>query len=275
MLSTLSCRTTMKLQTAQDEGQNEISYFIKGKGETIVFIHAGGLDKNMWQNQLDHFGKTYQVIAYDVRGHGASISKNEELLEIEDMKEVLKKEGISRFSLLGCSLGAILALDYALAFPEEVEKLILVSPGLIGFQETDPEFLSQISRYAGAIQQGKTDLMLEELKKMNAIGKENRILSAEIDDYVTACLQQYIQTNSHLRAPKIKEIKPLTKLGQLPMETLILFGELDHDYIKANAQKLNEQIANTTMIEVENAGHLVNLEAPDVFNKQLASFLKK
>jgi pimeloyl-ACP methyl ester carboxylesterase len=272
----ISCQASKKImdkQISKNEGEM-LAYSIVGKGEIIVFIHAGGLDKKMWQNQLEKFSKNAKVISYDIRGHGGSKSVSNDQFEIEDLNTILAKEGIhTKIHLVGCSLGAIIALDYAIAFPERINKLVLVSPGLIGFQEKNEAYLMQMTNYVKAIQEGNKAAMIKELKQMNAIGSSNRTLEASIDGYVTEQLQAFIDSGAYLRIPKFKEFNPIGKSENLDMKTLIMYGDLDFDFIKKNAEKLNEIIKNAQLFEVPNAAHLLNLESEALFNEKLMEFL--
>ena len=88
----LSCQMKTTEKLLQAKGQNEIAYTTGGKGKAIVFIHAGGLDKNMWKNQLNAFKKDYTVIAYDIRGHGQTQTKNESIYELDDLAAILQTQ---------------------------------------------------------------------------------------------------------------------------------------------------------------------------------------
>lgn len=98
---------------------NLITYTKCGSGEVLVFIHAGGMNKSMWDNQLEYFKQKYTVIAYDIRGHHTATFSENDQYEFEDLNAVLKKENIDKIHLVGCSLGAIIALDFALMYPEK------------------------------------------------------------------------------------------------------------------------------------------------------------
>ena len=256
------------------EDDATISYSTNGEGEVVLFVHAGGLDKEMWQNQMNYFGKKSKAISYDVRGHGKSVNGSNTTAEYEDINAILTAEKIEgKISLVGCSLGAIIALDYAIANPNKVHKLVLVSPGLIGFQEKNEEFLAQMNSYVQAIQSGNKEAMLASLKKLNAIGKEDRKLSESINQYIDKNLTSFIESNNHLRIPKFKEFNPLSRIGDLDVDCLILYGQLDFEYIKANAKRLEEGMKSAQLQPIANAAHLINLEQEKQFNRTLSRFL--
>lgn len=271
----MGCSTKISEQLTQAENQrNIISYETVGEGKAIVLIHAGGLDRKMWSKQLNSLKKDYKLIAYDLRGHGNTRMINDELFEIEDLNSVLRSEGVSKINLVGCSLGAIIALDYAIARPDVVEKLVLVSPGLIGFQEKDEAFLQLMTTYMEQIQQENKVGIIDNLKRLNAIGLKERTFEPEDEAYINNQLTAFVESGNYLRAPKIKLTNPIEHLRKLKTEVLILNGVYDFDYIKKNAAELKKHLPNATKVEVKEAGHLINLEQPTVFNSFLQGFIK-
>lgn len=110
-------------------GANKIHYQVEGSGRPIVWIHGGGVDHRMWEPQVQYFRDRYQVITYDIRGHGKSEYKTNDRPDISDLEALLDPLDISNITLAGISLGGILAIDFVLAHPEKVDRLILMSPG--------------------------------------------------------------------------------------------------------------------------------------------------
>lgn len=276
MLLISGCSLSGRVLNKQVKGEkkNLISYQTSGRGEALVFIHAGGLDQEMWRQQLAFFSRKTKVITYDLRGHGRTIATNESLLEIEDLLDVLEQEKVRKVNLVGCSLGAIVALDFALAYPERVDQLVLVSPGLVGYQELNEEYLEQLTQYLVAFQSGDQAGMLQELKRLNALGRKDRTLAGPIDRYVNEHLTTFIESGNHLRVPQIKELEPIKQLNRLrKVETLLLYGELDFNYVRENAKVLHEKLPQSELVAAKNAAHLINLEVPGFFNEKLADFL--
>lgn len=267
-----SCSIKTAIKNLEQEDQNPIAYQVTGKGFPIVFIHAGGLDQQMWEQQVKTFSKDYKVITYDVRGHGKSQNTKDQLLEIEDLKAVLAKEGVTQFYLVGLSFGAIIALDYVLNEPGQVQKLVLASPGLVGFQEKNAEFLGLMSKYVAAIQAGKTAEVVDYLVQLNALGTKTELPEA-LDSYVRTSVTQYVKQGNHLRIPKLKTLDPLSQLQSLSLPALVLYGERDFDFIKANAKALEEKLPQSQLQGISNAAHLINMEQAVLFNEKVLAFL--
>ncbi|NET34365.1 MAG: alpha/beta hydrolase [Cyanothece sp. SIO1E1] len=260
------------IKNLEQEDQNPIAYRVSGKGFPLVLIHAGGLDQQMWEQQVKTFSKNYKVITYDVRGHGKSQNTQDRLLEIDDLKAVLAKEGVTDFHLVGLSFGAIIALDYVINEPGQVQKLVLASPGLVGFQEKNAEFLGIMSKYVAAIQAGKTEEVVDYLVRLNALGTKTELPQA-LNSYVRTAVTQYVKQANHLRIPKLKTLDPLSQLQSLSLSALVLYGEKDFDFIKANAKVLDEKLPQSQLQMIPDAAHLINMEQAALFNEKVLAFL--
>ena len=97
---------------------------------TLIFIHGVGMCGEIWQPQVEHFSNDYRVITYDFLGHGQSILKKDKLtLEdyVAQLYNLVNEIGVSNFSLIGHSMGAIIAVAFALKYPRKVDTLIPIN----------------------------------------------------------------------------------------------------------------------------------------------------
>ena len=122
-------------------GKAQLTGVEDGKGPAIVFLHAGVADKRMWRDQMAAFGGRHRVVAYDRRGFGESRYEPETFSHMEDLRAVLDGLAIEQACLVGCSQGGRFAVDFALANPKRVSKLVLVAPA-IGGEWSDRVYLS-------------------------------------------------------------------------------------------------------------------------------------
>ena len=108
-------------------------YAEAGSGFPLVLLHGNGEDHTYFSGQMDEFAKSFHVIAIDTRGHGAS-PRGKAPFSIaqfaQDLYEFLILHDLKRIHLLGFSDGGNIALQFALAHPEMVERLILNSANL-------------------------------------------------------------------------------------------------------------------------------------------------
>ena len=99
-------------------------------GTTVVLLHAGVADRRMWEPQWTSLTGEHDVVRLDLRGFGGSVARPEEpFAHHEDVAQTLSSLGVDRAHLVGCSLGAGVAVEVALARPQLVASLLLATPG--------------------------------------------------------------------------------------------------------------------------------------------------
>ncbi|MFH1612378.1 MAG: alpha/beta hydrolase, partial [bacterium] len=99
---------------------------------TLIFLHGIGANWTVWHQEMDFFAeKGYSYIVPDLRGHGLSDCPVEkEKYDIhkfsEDINNILKKEKIKEFSIIGHSLGGMIALNFCEVYEQMPKSLILL-----------------------------------------------------------------------------------------------------------------------------------------------------
>ena len=103
-------------------------YIEKGKGFPLILLHGNGEDCSYFEYQIEPFAQYFRVIAIDTRGHGQT-PRGDAPFTIrqfaEDLLVFMNQRGIAKAHILGFSDGGNIAMVFALAHPERVEKLIL------------------------------------------------------------------------------------------------------------------------------------------------------
>ena len=104
-------------------------YFEKsGEGEPFVLLHGNGEDGSYFVNQIEYFKDKYQMIAVDTRGHGRSprgIMPFTISQFADDLYDFLSLHQIEKANILGFSDGANIAMQFAVRYPDKVNRLIL------------------------------------------------------------------------------------------------------------------------------------------------------
>ncbi|MCI0575581.1 MAG: alpha/beta fold hydrolase, partial [Chloroflexi bacterium] len=130
-------------------------YEVAGAGPPLVLIHGYTLDTRMWDDQFEAFAQHYQVIRYDLRGFGRSaMPTGESYTHHEDLKALLDHLGLARAHILGLSLGGGIAVNFALAYPEATQSLILVDTSVLGGFEWPEELGRWFARIHSAARDG-------------------------------------------------------------------------------------------------------------------------
>jgi len=105
----------------------EWHYDMEGEGSNFLFIHGWGVNKKIWRQQLKFFSRYHKVMSIDLPGHGKSSWKKVNLKEmVEDLNHLLKELKFDDITIIGSSLGGLVALKYYELFPEKIQRMIFV-----------------------------------------------------------------------------------------------------------------------------------------------------
>lgn len=246
-----------------------IYYEMSGSGEPVVLIHAFSVDRRMWAPQIVELEKRFRVIRYDQRGHGNSVAPVEPYSAHGDLRSVLDALGVGRATLVGLSAGSTLAIDFALAYPDRVTRLVLASPGLNGYVPSTPLTWTQpVFQAAGS----------GDAEGAAKLWAETPIMTVYSGGAAAASVKANVMDNVRLWTFRTNPVQPLmppaiTRLGEIKAPTLVIRGERDLPHIKEVADLLLKGIGGARLATVPGAGHIVNLDAPGAFNAAVDAFL--
>ncbi|QPK94694.1 alpha/beta fold hydrolase [Actinomyces sp. zg-332] len=200
-----------------------------------IFIHGLGQDSKSWNEVRDNLLTTN--IEY------IDFTANDTVLDYsvlyENLKEVCAKDD-SKINLVGLSLGGVLALNYAIDFPNKVNSIVIVNG-----QYKMPRFLlklqSVIFKFLPATKFSKT-----------GFSKENFI-------NILKSMENINFTND---------------LSKVETKSLIIFGEKD-TFNKKAAKEMNSILLNSTLVMIEKAGHVINEENPRKLAEVINHFYKE
>lgn len=246
-------------------------YEVQGEGRPVVLIHGGLLDSRMWDAQVPVLAKKHRVIRYDVRGFGRSAEPAAPYLAADDLEALLDHLKIPKATLVGLSLGGRISLDFAVSHPERVEALVLLAPGLSGFQGLGDGGKSFWERVAAAQTDGPKKAVELWLKDpIMAPAMENPAVAAKIRPIAEANQHVYLQNPLFE-----KELKPpaIERLGTIQCPALLVVGDRDVRAIEAVAGILDVHVRNLRKVVVRGSGHMLNMEKPEEINRLLVEFL--
>lgn len=254
----------------------KIHYQIIGEGAPILFLHGSGPGASGYSNFKLNYPVLaeagYQCIVPDLPGYGLS-DKPEDVEYINDffidtMRAFVQALNVGPVTLLGNSLGGAIALGYALAYPDEVAKLILMAPG--GVEEREAYFeMAGIKKMmplfaAGPLNQ---DSMRELLSFQLYDGSQ--VSDEVVAERVAVCATQPRCVLATMRVPNYE-----TRLGEIRCPTLGFWGMNDEFNPLSGAQKIAAGIADARMVLINRCGHWVMVEHRDFFNRSCIDFLK-
>jgi pimeloyl-ACP methyl ester carboxylesterase len=248
-----------------------------GTGPAVVFLHAGLADLRMWRTEMERLAVDHQVIAYDRRGFGRTEAGTQVFSHVDDLGAVLDHLGCGSATLVGCSQGGRIAIDFALVHPERVTALVLVAPAVTGAPSPatyPPELQARIEELEHAEEDHDFDRMNELEAWVWLDGPTSR------EGRIRGPLRElFLDMNSiALHHPEIEE-RPrpaaMPRIGQLKMPILVIWGDLDFEHIQRRSAEIAATVEKGEAFLVEGTAHLPNLEKPDLFNDRLRHFLEK
>jgi pimeloyl-ACP methyl ester carboxylesterase len=251
---------------------------LAGEGSPVVLLHEGIGDSRMWEPQWDSYAERFRVVRFDMRGFGQSPPAVGTFSLTGDLVELLDGLELGLAALIGMSLGGSVAMEATIARPDLVSRLVLVGPGLRGFEMTD-ETKAGWAEEEVALERGDDEEAVEINMRMWVDGPSRS------PDQVDPELRRKVGEMQR-RAIDIwrdageeeGEHKPLVedwgdRLAEISVPTLILVGELDRPEMHQIADRLEAEIPNTKRHTIAGAAHVPNMEQPEEFDRLVLEFL--
>ena len=250
----------------------KIRYLEAGSGPVVILLHGLGADSSSWQSNITALAQKYRVIAPDQIGFGKSDKPfiNYRVGTLVDFLNGLMKElKVDRAALVGNSLGGFTAAAFALAYPEKVDKLVLVdAAGYSVPKETDPRTFNVLNPSTR-----------EGVKQVMSIVFYNKQLFANdvaVDALYTKkmqagdgyTVQMFIE--SILRGEDVLD----GKLDKIKQPTLLVWGREDALTPLALGERFNKDIKGSQLFILDKCGHVPQMEKAAEFNTALLKFLE-
>jgi len=268
----------------------ETYYEIHGNGEPLVILHGGpGLSHNYLMPHFQKLYENYNVIFYDQRASGKSTGSVDSNLTInvfvDDLEALRKSLGLEQFHLTGHSWGGLLALSYAVKYPQFIKSLTLISPVSPDLQSIEDLVKNRTERYSK--EEG------EKIQKLIASEELENVDSTVVEELLKSVFKVYLNDKTKLNLldlsvssqnstavltmpnfifPKINSPAIFDELKNLNVPTLIIHGTYDPLPSKYS-EELSTIIPNSKLIIYENCGHFPFAEYPDKFTNDMLLFI--
>lgn len=266
----------MTYQYAEINGTN-IHYQIQGEKRTaVVLIHAGIVNLNMWEPQMEPFSQRHRILRYDLRGWGETVRPDVAFSHHDDLHDLLLQVGIEKASLVAVSYGGKIALDFALTYPHMVEKLVLVGPALGGYEWTDEETAKKDETMEAVYDSGDRAGSAELETQIWFDGP--RRTPTQVNQTARQRIYDMVLHTHMLRegGGKHIDIDPpaIDRLANIVAPTLLIVGEEDVPDIHAIAGILQKNIPDLQLEIIPDTAHFPSIEKPTAFNQFVLSFLE-
>lgn len=264
--------------------QNKIEYFRFGQGTPIVLISGYSANISSWNKFfLADLANKHEVIIFNNRNVGESFHTaapyNTESLA-EDTHQLIEKLHLHKPSILGVSMGGMVAAQYAISYPKKIDKLILVNTAIAGKAAVAPEPIIE-----NILLQKPTPLLKRYVKGMEmlssprwwlplyfALKKDRLKLSTHRDPAVTK--NTLIQQQQLIFTWKNNQ-QAAKKISQLTMPVLILSGGADKIIPPINSDILAKKIKHAHLIRWQDGAHVMIFQYPHEIANTINTFIDK
>ncbi|MFZ1519488.1 MAG: alpha/beta hydrolase [Ignavibacteriaceae bacterium] len=265
-----------------------IAYMDQGSGEhTIILVHGLASNAGFWRYNIPELAKKYRVIAIDLPGYGKS-QKGDYPYSMsfyaEQVKNLIDELKLNNVVYVGHSMGGQVGIKLAIKYPDLLSKLILASPaGFEEFQRGEGDWLRSVMtmKFVKATTEDgirrnlannfyswddKWEWMVEERVRMRK--------ATDFDEFaytVVKCV------NGMLDEPTFD------KLSLIKTPTLVVYGKYDglipNPYLNPGHtadvfEQGSKNMGDVKLVELDNTGHMLQIEKADEFNQAVLDFLK-
>ena len=254
----------------------KMHYLESGKGEPLILIHTAGQSLYTFRSVFYKLAMNYRVIALDLVGHGYSDRPDFFDYEIGDHAEsiagFMDAMGIESAHLLGFSMGAGFALEFAKRHPDRVGRVIAISPG--GITGSMPLSVRMIrSGVFGGIASRVYRVRSVE-KMLNECVFDHTVVGPhDINEYFRPASDPDGRAAIRYTIVGFDEDELAASLREVEAPVLIIWGDDDKWHPMEASSLYRSTIPNATVTIVRNAGHLVHEEKPDRICELVRSFV--
>ncbi|RHW19679.1 alpha/beta fold hydrolase [Pseudomonas jilinensis] len=251
------------------------SYLVTGQGKPVVLIHGVGLNKHMWGGQIVGLAPHFQVIAYDMLGHGDSPRPDANgglKAYAEQLRELLAHLNIASATVVGFSMGGLVARAFALEYPEHLDALVVLNSV---FNRSPEQRARVIDRTRQAAEHGPDANAEEALSRWfsREYQAANPAQVAAIRQTLASNDPQGYLTTYELFATQ--DMYRADDLHSIQVPALIATGELDPGSTPQMAQQLAERMPRARHAVLPEQRHMMPVESPRLVNQLLLDFFQQ
>jgi pimeloyl-ACP methyl ester carboxylesterase len=266
-----------------------VHYKEMGEGETdFILLHGFGASVYSWREVMDDFAQLGRVIAYDRPAFGLTERPMPETwtenpygmdANIELLRGLMDVLGIEKAILVGNSAGGGVSVAFALKYPERIQSLVLVDPGLGGGRGPQfpawalPLMWTPQMRHLGP-------LMMRDYKETlpNTIQREwydqTKLTDETRQEYLKLLqIEKWDRAFYELTfAPAYPELRPM--LPNIVVPVLVIAGQEDRLIRSSYFEAVSKEIPGAQLVLLPKCGHVPHEECPDIFMEKVEEYLE-
>ncbi|SDH84020.1 alpha/beta fold hydrolase [Alteribacillus bidgolensis] len=250
-----------------------IHYLKEGSGPPLVLLHGMGNNAKSWIHQMEYFKNHYTVIAWDAPGYGNSSDPNEVFQNFSQftdcLKQFLDQLNLDKIFLLGHSMGAAVAIDFATRFPNIVDKLVIAAPTRGSAGLTEEENVKKRNQRHHLIDYTSSD----EIARTRVPSLLSPSASESVTKYAEEIMSEVRPAGYKSVSNSLFHLNQMDDYSKILMPTLIICGNDDQVTPVSESEIIVQNITNGKLEIIQKAGHLCYMERRDAFNQCLSEFL--
>ncbi len=253
-----------------------------GDGHPLVFVHGGWLNGRAWKPQLEYFTDEYRVITLDIRGHGHTGSTDADQYSIDlfadDLEAVLEAEALEDPILCGSSLGSMVVQTFLERHPDRAAGAILAG----AVRSFPPEglptdlkpFVSPMPALASTLSMSGPRTVFRSLlySVRSTTGKLWLTIDPTVREAALAAVGEIPRSEFRKIFGALYRYEPPSLEG-VNTPLLVVHGEHEAGPVKRQGNEIVAAVSEGKRITIEDAGHLVNQDRPQAFNRSVSAFL--
>jgi 3-oxoadipate enol-lactonase len=238
----------------------------------LVFLHGIGGAARAWRGQLNFFGNRHRAVAWDMPGYGGSAPlATVSIATLADaLQDFLKQIGAKKPVLVGHSIGGMIVQQWLTKYPDVAAVVLAQTSPAFGKADGDWQ-KSFIDARLGPLDRGETMVSLAPSLVRELVGDNP---DSKGMDLARDCMAAVPEGSYRGAMLALLGFDQRSALKDIAVPTLVLSGSRDKNAPAPMMTKMASYIPSADYVELEGAGHLVNLERPAAFNAALDKFLK-
>ncbi len=249
------------------------AYSVYGSGEPVVLIHGVGMEQAAWKAQVEELAADYQLVVYDMFGHGKSRVPPEGVTlaaYADQLSDLLDHLGIATANVIGHSMGALVALEFALGRPHRTMRVVALNAV---FMRTPQQKAAVMERAAALKDVGVSATVDATIARWfgtpvpDALRASARMIAgilANVNAAGYARTYQLFATCDSVHAER---------LASLEMPALFMTAEFDPNSSPAMSAEMAHRAPQGALSVIPGARHMMNVTDPQEVNRRLRTFL--
>jgi len=268
------------MPTAQVNGLS-LFYEEVGEGAPLVFVHEFAGEARSWHLQVRFFARRYRTIAYNARGYPPSDVPDDPKAysqdqAADDIRGLLDALGIRKAHICGLSMGGYATLHFGLRYPERALSLVVAGAGYGSVPGEREKFRRDVEETAMRFERDGMKAVAEFYTKgPTRVQFKDKDPAGWQEFYEMFCAQSakghaLTMRGVQMSRPSVYELE--AAMERMTVPTLIVTGDEDEPCLEP-ALFMKRKIRSSGLVVMPKAGHTVNLEDPETFNRAVLDFL--